>query len=815
VNVLLALGLSAAPGVADDYHWTGFCDGQWYTVCTDDPPVYCDPNDTMYWHYNNWGHVTCGNDPGPPFPGDLDNVYLTGDTVFVDANASAGFLALDATSHLQIGGEFQTRTFTLTGPNLMNAGTITVDYDHNYSALLYFANTATLGGGGEVVLNDVSANLDNFGGTMLTNTADHIIHGYGWILADLVNNGTVSADFTGQTLYYQDNHTVNNGTMEATGGGVLYLGDTDVDTTITQSAQGQLRGDGGQVWLIANTTVSGGTLASANGGGIYNYWNGTLNDVTIADGAMVGLRGSGGSAALTLTGSETTNDGTIVVNYDQQYGTTLMVGEDLALEGSGEVVLDALNAHLDTAEGATLTHGADHTIRGYGWLWADLVNNGTVSADVSGETLWYQDNHTTNNGTIEATGGGYLNLGDTGLDTTVTQSAQGQLLADGGQVWLYNDATVSGGTLASANGGGIYNYVNNTLSEVTIAEGAWLGLCGGGGSPTLTLTGSEITNDGTIIVNYNQAYGAVLGVADDLTLAGSGEVLLNQPHSYARIYVAGGLTLTHAAGHTIRGHGQIHAAMLNNGTVRADVADWDNRLYIYPQAPGITNNGKFELVAGCCMELYDAALFTQTGGETIANGYLVVYGGPLDIQGGRLTGDDTVAGAVSNAGGSVEPGSSAGDLGIYEDYTQGSSARLRIELGGPTPGVEYDVLDVGGTANLDGELRVDPINDYVPDVGTEFTVLTAGSVNGEFAEVTGPGQYTVTYNADNVTLTVDVPPIPGDLDGDGQVGHSDLGILLSDWNCTGGGCAGDCDGDGDTDHADLGVLLAHWGQGCP
>jgi hypothetical protein len=55
--------------------------------------------------------------------------------------------------------------------------------------------------------------------------------------------------------------------------------------------------------------------------------------------------------------------------------------------------------------------------------------------------------------------------------------------------------------------------------------------------------------------------------------------------------------------------------------------------------------------------------------------------------------------------------------------------------------------------------------------------------------------------------------IPGDLDGDGDVDHADLGILLADWGCTGGNCSGDCDGDGDTDHADLGILLANFGTG--
>ena len=55
----------------------------------------------------------------------------------------------------------------------------------------------------------------------------------------------------------------------------------------------------------------------------------------------------------------------------------------------------------------------------------------------------------------------------------------------------------------------------------------------------------------------------------------------------------------------------------------------------------------------------------------------------------------------------------------------------------------------------------------------------------------------------------------GDLNGDGCVDQADLGILLADWQCTGGECPGDCDGDGDTDQSDLGILLAHWGEGCP
>ena len=51
----------------------------------------------------------------------------------------------------------------------------------------------------------------------------------------------------------------------------------------------------------------------------------------------------------------------------------------------------------------------------------------------------------------------------------------------------------------------------------------------------------------------------------------------------------------------------------------------------------------------------------------------------------------------------------------------------------------------------------------------------------------------------------------GDLDGDGDTDHGDLGVLLGDWGCTGGGCAGDLNDDGNTDHGDLGILLGDWG----
>ena len=62
------------------------------------------------------------------------------------------------------------------------------------------------------------------------------------------------------------------------------------------------------------------------------------------------------------------------------------------------------------------------------------------------------------------------------------------------------------------------------------------------------------------------------------------------------------------------------------------------------------------------------------------------------------------------------------------------------------------------------------------------------------------------------------PPIPGDLDLDGDVDLSDLAQLLAHYGMTSGAVWEDGDvqpypeGDGDVDLADLAELLAHYGE---
>ncbi|HUU96277.1 MAG TPA: hypothetical protein VM487_11100 [Phycisphaerae bacterium] len=103
-----------------------------------------------------------------------------------------------------------------------------------------------------------------------------------------------------------------------------------------------------------------------------------------------------------------------------------------------------------------------------------------------------------------------------------------------------------------------------------------------------------------------------------------------------------------------------------------------------------------------------------------------------------------------------------------------------------------DMWTSGGEFELSGTIGQ-------PDAST--TVMTGGDF-----ELTG-GFWPVAT----------VPFCPGDIDGDGDTDHSDLGELLAAW-CTHEGDPNwnpnaDLDADGHVGHGDLGTLLADWGCG--
>jgi hypothetical protein len=89
--------------------------------------------------------------------------------------------------------------------------------------------------------------------------------------------------------------------------------------------------------------------------------------------------------------------------------------------------------------------------------------------------------------------------------------------------------------------------------------------------------------------------------------------------------------------------------------------------------------------------------------------------------------------------------------------------------------------------------------------------LTWGGVSWVYFGLFPNSNYTITSGTGVDWSGPQDPPIPGDLNGDGQVDSADLGLLLLYYGPCDDGCGGaDLNGDGQVDSADLGLLLLYF-----
>lgn len=133
--------------------------------------------------------------------------------------------------------------------------------------------------------------------------------------------------------------------------------------------------------------------------------------------------------------------------------------------------------------------------------------------------------------------------------------------------------------------------------------------------------------------------------------------------------------------------------------------------------------------------------------------------GGITLESGTVSGTINLIGNVLNRGAFIAPGNSAGKVKVSGNYTQEAAGTLLLEVGGTgTDPLQFDQLQINGTANLDGNLIVKTINGFTPQSDDSFAPLTYGSVNGNFAKVSSNAQ--VSFGANGVTLVVAGPNPP-------------------------------------------------------
>ncbi|MGH9500407.1 MAG: beta strand repeat-containing protein [Terriglobales bacterium] len=596
--------------------------------------------------------------------------------------------------------------------------------------------TFTLTGTGSLTMGDGTDNAynnqDYISGATLVN--QQLIQGTGNILnltgfnnSGIINANVPTATNNLQLLLGRAGSSTNTGTVEATNGGALVIGSVTINNT-----GGTIKADGANSYVAlasslgtSGLTISGGTYTTSNGGIIYgqqgSLLDGTTNSV-INSGTLIAQDTQNGSFNGFQAQGTLNNTGTIeILPAGDQVFLQIPNGENLTLTGSGTVIMG---------------DGTDNSYNNQATLGSDFGTNGTF----------------TNQSTVEGTGsitgvGAIVNNGL--INANVPVGANGLLLT------------------ASRSG----SFTNNGILEATnggmFAMDPSFGLQGPFSNPgTLTAAANSTIN----VVNTDNFTNLANGVLTGGTYAVTGKLLIpgNITTNAAKI------TLTGTASQILNPNTNALAGFVTNAAQGIFILAGGQN---FNSAGTFTNHGGIGILKGSTFTVGAGGSYVQNGGRTVVDGVLTVSNadqrtdesdfalepsaGPVKIAKGALYGSGGNIVAHLYSAGTILPGNSAtsaGKLLVTGAYTQTSAGTLDANIGGTNPG-QFSQLNVNGTAELAGTLNIVLLNNFLPAIGSTFQILRAKQVNGTFATVNGTAingneHFTVTYNANNVTLTV-------------------------------------------------------------
>ena len=483
---------------------------------------------------------------------------------------------------------------TLEG-TITNNGTIELLPNANGNVIMPFSGKVTLAGTGIMQFDqEVSGNYVityATSGSTVTNAAGHTIHclgpGYfgGYGDGTVINQGLLEADGA-DNLYVNSAAFTNTGTCEA-----INKGDISIFAS-TNNSNGLITSDGSSTIGIFGTTTGGaitladgGTLVNGNTANGNNYpgtisgttltlaggaqltGTGTLNNITLPVGSNLLIVGSTNGTNQTVSGT-LTDDGMVELQPNPNGNVEMMYSGSVTLAGTGVMQLDPeVNGNYVTnlvTTGSTVTNAAGHTIKSVGgganfgdYNSGTVINNGTLEAEGSGNSLTLDPSLITNQSIIQASngatvvvdGGSYFeNYNSATLDNTAgTISIDASTLVNdgtiqGGPVDLTNGSTlenglaaqsinpgiITGSTLSLTSGSSLIGY--GTLSNITVPAGSELNLA--------EVSNQTITGILTVQGVLNVSMGTVTVNDASLEIDGSG-VLLTSPT--ATLQVGGNL----------------------------------------------------------------------------------------------------------------------------------------------------------------------------------------------------------------------------------------------------------------------------------
>ncbi|HEY4739152.1 MAG TPA: YncE family protein, partial [Candidatus Acidoferrales bacterium] len=627
----------------------------------------------------------------------INNGNSTPSAVTLDVSVTVGNLFIDPGSSLTVAnGE----GLTVAG-NISNSGQIVLN-NAGSEANLILSGPVTLTGGGTLMMNiGTSGNqpyvyqANNGSLTNVNNTIEGAGEiGYNNLVLTNQPAGKVLAnDTNGNTLLINTiaSGTTNQGLMEATGKGVLNINTTINNLGANIEAVG---GSTALVELTGSADIQGGTLTTNTGGTIADTsgnTNVTLDGSTHGALTIVGTYTVQNNAQTYLLGT-INNTGTIALGSAGNEANLVMSGA-VTLTGGGTLMMNIAGSqstsnepYLFQANNGLLTN-VNNTIEGAGEIGYNnlvLTNQpaGKILAnDANGNTLLINTG-ATNQGLIEATGKGILNI-----NTTISNQGA-NIEAIGGStalVELTGSADIQGGTLTTNTGGTIADTSGNT--NVTL-DGSTHGALTIVGTYTVqnnaqtNLLGT-INNTGAIALN-SSGNEANLVMSGPVTLTGGGTLMMNIAPGSAQstssepyLFQAYNGSLINV-NNTIEGAGEIgyNNLVLTNqpaGKILANDAN-GNTLLINT---GTTNQGLIEATGKGILNIN--ITINNQGANIEAIGSSVELTGSADIQGGTLT--TNTGGTIADTSGNTNvtlDGSTHGALTIVGTYTVQNNAQTNF-----------------------------------------------------------------------------------------------------------------------------------------
>ncbi|MGD0731750.1 MAG: S-layer family protein [Terracidiphilus sp.] len=686
-------------------------------------------------------------------------------------------------------------TTTDVSGSIINNGTISLTAGSGNNTELNLLASTTLSGGGTVTMNSGDNNgkvyiEQSYGGLTLTN-ADNTIQGCGvigngGISLDNESAGIINANSSGNTLALNGGNITNTGLIEATGGGILSVGNLTLD-----NSGGNITASGGTV-NFSSTTIQGGTLNSLNGGtlGVTSSGTAATLDGTTAGAITIstGTTWTGALNTTTYVNGSIINNGAISLTAGSGNNTDLNLLANTTLSGGGTLTMNSGDnngqVYIQQSYGGLTLTNVDNTIQGYGEIGNGGLalineNGGTIDANVSGKTLTLNNSGgITNTGTLEATNGGTLNI--SGI--TVNDVGSG-ITANGGAVVINNGTEIDGGFLTNTNSGTIGNgggvaYLNGSTSAgaITITTGStWTGAAN-----STTYVNGSIVNNGNIQLFAGSGDNSALNLYGGTSLSGGGTVTLNSGDNNGAAYIeqaSGGYTLTNVD-NTIQGYGTIGNGGLtlvneSAGTVNANVA---SETLTLNNSGGITNTGLLEGTNSGTLNINGISV-NNDGGNITANGGTVLISNNAEIDGGTLNtlnggtlgnggssaylNGGTAAGAVTLSAGSTWTGglgsvtytnSSIINNGNIQLYAGSGNSAYLILKGDTT-------LSGGGTVTLnsgdnDGYAYIEQNSGGMTLTNSNNTIQGYGVIGNGGLTVTNESAGTINANVSGETLTL-------------------------------------------------------------